>query len=254
MIEKLLVYIIAISCLASCKSQNKEETIQFDLNTPKIHYLPVIGELRGKIKEITETSSISKDYLHNGKSEILVQQKYVFDNDKNIIYCYANEKLSSTVFFDKKWLIDSLIYYNGHHFYEHKTPLHGIYKNYSIENGIKLESKNKVDLIQRTVSISDGNKIIAIDSFDVKNRLVQTKSLIRKDCYNIYKYNDEGDLIATNVKLPNQKEQPVGTSEYEYDQNRNWIKKIHTNGSNDLNPTLNSFKTISKRKIIYDSN
>jgi hypothetical protein len=259
MIKKLLVYIVAISCFASCKSQNKEETIQFDLNTPKIYY-PDIGELRGKIKEITETMSSKMNNPIGGKSELSDNYNYTFDYNKNILYFYIKDKLWKTIFSDKNWLIDSSIQrvdssvYDKCYLYFFKSPFHETYLNYRMDDGVKYVMTHKIDSSNRTVGFYIDNRLSSVDSFDVKNRLIQRKSFDFKDTFTFFKYNDEGDIIAKYLKMPNQEMQTTNSYEYEYDQNRNWIKKINTNKPDDPNPDWNTFKTIYERKIIYNSN
>lgn len=255
MTKKFLIHIIAISCFASCKSQNKQEIIQFDLKTPKIYYSN-IGELRGKIEEITETRT-SKI---NGKNEASDSDRYVFDYNKNIIYFYKKEKLWYTAFSDKNWMLDSSIQIldsviqNKSRLYFFKSPLHETYLNYRIDEGVKSEQHNKIDAIARTVGFYINNRLSSVDSFDIQNRIVQKKSLDFKDAFTYYKYNDEGDIIAELLKMPNEEMITSQIYEYEYDQNRNWIKKINTNRPNDPNPGWNTFKTVYERKIIYDPN
>jgi hypothetical protein len=241
-----MMCLLSLFCFNACKSQNKDEAIKFDSNTAKIYY-PIIGELRGKIKEVTETmnSSLIRPL---GNIEMSERYKYVFDNDKKVIYCYNKENLSQTMFFDKKWLIDSSFYSNGHHCYFHKTLFHETYLNYTIDNSVKSEFGNKIDTIKRVVNISIENKYTNIESFDVNNRLIKNESLdFIGEAYTLNKYNDEGDLITVYVKVPNRELQTSEINEYEYDQNRNWIKKISTNRPNDYD----AFKTLFERKISY---
>lgn len=254
MVKKLTMSLFILFCFKSCKSQSKEELIQFDLNEPKIYY-PTLGELRGKIREITETSSSTLNSPIWGKSIVKSENKYIFDLDKHTINQSIKDKIVTTIFLDKNWLTDSIKYSNMRISYPFKTTFHEEYPNYFVENDTKtVLNYHNIDLINRTVSLSLNNRISSIDSFDVKNRKVQSKSFDFKDSYSYYKYNNEGDLIGEYSKRPNEELELTQLYEYEYDQNKNWTKKINTNRPNDLNPAYNTFKTIYKRKIMYVSN
>lgn len=247
--------LLILFCFKSCKSQSKEELIQFDLNEPKIYYSN-LGELRGKIKEIIETSNSTLNSPIHGTLTENHKNKSVFDNDKHIIYNYDKTGLLySTMYFDSKWLLDSTKDHNMRVCCPFKTPFHYEYINYCFEKGVKsVLDYNKIDYENRKVSVSFYNKISSIDSFDVNNRKVQIESFDPKDIFTYYKYNNEGDLIGEYIKRPY--EEPILTQlyEYEYDQNKNWTKKININKPNDPNPDYNTFKTIYTRKIIYHSN
>jgi hypothetical protein len=255
MFKKLTMSLFILFCFKSCKSQSKEELIQFDLNEPKIYY-SILGELRGRVKEIIETSTSTINSPINGRLTVNHENKSIFDNDKHIINQYDKAGLLySTMYFDSKWLLDSIRDSNMRVCCPFKTPFHEQYINYCVEKDVKsVLNYNKIDSISNTVSVSFFNKISSIDSFDVKNRKVQVKSFDFKDSYSYYKYNNEGDLIGEYSKRPNEELELTQLYEYEYDQNKNWTKKINTNRPNDLNPAYNTFKTIYKRKIIYVSN
>ena len=253
MTPKLLVSLFIIICVDSCKSQSKEELIQFDLNQPKIYFDPSIGELRGKIREITGTTSSKIDSPIHGVLKYDSKNKFLFDFDKHFIQYFMGDTLYSTMFYDKKWLLDSIKFSKGRVCHVFKIPFHRDYTNYCVENGVKsVLNAYKIDSLHQTVSFYYYNRISSIDSFDVKNRRVQMESLDMKGAFTYFKYNNEGDLVGEYVKLPNQEVQLVQSYEYEYDQNKNWIKKINTNRPNDPN-SYNTFKTFYERKIIYSS-
>jgi hypothetical protein len=253
MTQKLITSLFILFCLNSCKSQSKEELIQFDLNQPKIYFYPFIGELRGKIREITETTSSKVNSPIQGVLKYNSKSTYFFDYDKHFITWFMGDTLFSTMFYDDKWLLDSTKSSNGRVCHLFKIPFHRDYINYCVENGVKsVFNSYKIDLIHHTVSFYYYNRISSIDSFDVKNRRIQMELLDMKGAFTYFKYNNEGDLVGEYVKLPNQEVQLVQSYEYEYDQNKNWIKKINTNRPNDPN-AYNTFKTFYERKIIYRS-
>lgn len=244
--------LFVLLCFKSCKSQSKEELTQFDLNEPKRYYSN-LGELRGKIKEIIETSTSKLDSPMDGIRIVNHESKSVFDNDKHIIYQYDKTGLLYlTMYFDSKWLLDSTKDHNMRVCCPFKTPFHCEYNNYYVEKGVKsLFNNNKIDSVNRTVSTSFYNKISSIDSFDVNNRKVQIESFDLKDTFWYLKYNSEGDLIGSFLKRPYEELMSTESNEYEYDQNKNWIKQINLNNPKRDGYTL---KTTYERKIIYSTN